>query len=203
LLGLVPLLTQGHLVYEELSTGHSLAEVAVPICIGFGVPFLIVLHMLDRLTTRAVIEVTRDSLAITLVSTLFGTRIVTWARKTIHEVKLNPNNGKLLVRATGREMAECHLVPDRELGQKIADIVREAVFLGTFDYGGVAGRSTRPRSGTAPLLICVLLMAIGGLILIFVPSTGTAGLGIMCLACLLAMITAGITMGTQKKDFFT
>jgi hypothetical protein len=206
LLALVPIVVVALLVYEVVSKATPITEIAPPILIYLVITLLIVLHAVYRLTTRTVIEVSRNSLTITLIN--IGARTMRWGRDTVHEIRLNPNNGKLLVRAAGRDMAEFFLSPDRNLNQRIVDTTQDAVFRDKFEFSDFSDDGkNRPKTHPSPLpivlLLAALIIGIGGYVLASVSAPHSVGMLIIIVGGLLAMIAVGITFGIQERKFFT
>jgi hypothetical protein len=181
----------------------------IPVCLYGPLRLLVLWHAWSRLRTRTMLRVTRDVLTIARVSPAGRCNPVTWPKRIVTEIKRNPFSGKLLVRATGREMTEFPLSPNRDITDWVADTVRHGVFEEEFECADVtdrgpldslkaAARRTHTRSVLSAIGFC---LATVGVALLVVPGLIPFGLGLGLI--FIAAVPLGIAMGTQEKKFYT
>src|SRR3954464_15058866 len=82
---------------------------------------------LGRLCRRIVFDVTADQVRLAFVTGGRVSRHVSWPRAAISQIKLNPFNGKLLIRITGKDLFELYLGPNTEVNQLVADTLAAAL----------------------------------------------------------------------------
>lgn len=180
-----------------------------PVCFHGCLLVLVLWHAWSRLRTRTVLRVTRDALTIARVSPAGRCNPVAWPRQIVTEIKRNPFSGKLLVRATGCEMTEFPLSPNRDITNWVADTVRHGVFEEEFEQADVsdgdggpldllnaAARRARARSILSVLGFCLVTV---GVALLLVPGLIPFGLGLIFISA----VPLGLAMGTQEKKFYT
>ena len=163
-----------------------------------------------RLSRRMIIGVTHDELAVAIVNRFGAGSRMNWSRITIGEVKFNASNGKLLIRIPGQEFVEYFISSKADVTRWVATTVNQAVFQNEFEPAGVAApfpmtRISPPRWSTAALVAAggVLLMASGPIIGIASGGSWSDWLGLgLCGGFSVFIIAAGITLGTQEKDFY-
>lgn len=164
-------------------------------------------HAIWRLRHRLVIDVTRDELAVSVVNLAgFGDRTA-WPRRDVRDVKVNPHNGKLLLRIAGQDSLEYRLSPDRQAARQAAEAIREAVFAGSFTApgGSVSAATVRPPAyrrwiGGAVSSVAAIVGLVGFGLLICGNVTGAM---LIALSVVALTITLGLMYGTQEKKFFT
>jgi hypothetical protein len=179
---------------------------AFPLCLYGSLLALVLWHAWSRLRTRTVLRVTRDALTVARVSPAGRCNPVTWARQIVTEIKRNPFSGKLLVRATGREMTEIPLSPNRDITDWVADAIRQGVFEGEFEPADISdgGPKDPLNAGTRRAHVRSVLSALGfglatiGVVLLLAPGLMPIGLGLIFISA----VPLGIAMGTQKKELY-
>jgi hypothetical protein len=180
----------------------ALAEVVVGLTI-------VVAMGIYRLRRSIEFEVTRDALAIRPRRSAGGIRAVTFARADVREVRLNPYNGKLLVRVRGREAMEVFISPNREVAAFVARTLEgswgaaaeaEAPLPGVAVSGVdrvMGSRASRNVGGA--LVVGVTLGGVGVVVVTWVAWPGAVG-QVALAAGVVAAIVAGFVFGTQEKD---
>lgn len=176
--------------------------------VEFGIPTLVVAWYAACLVRRrVVIDVTRDDLAITLVRAGGGGRRMSWRRGDHPSVGVSEVTGKLLVRCTGMDIKEVYVGSSQAVLNAVVAAVNEAlvVDLAPADQGGFppvvrAGERSR-RADDELLWFFVLLILIGAVCLMF--WWPPAGILLFVVVIALFIPYAGMTRGTQDKEFFT
>ena len=169
----------------------------------------VVLAARYRLRRRIVLEVARDTVSATHVSGRGNGRRVEWPRAKVAEIKLNPTNGKLIIRVAGTDFVELYLGPNVRLNAYVADLLATALHAPVGPataFGNDDAAAVRPGFDgvrSAPLrrvLVGVAgVMAVAGIVLMFLPLPGPP-LGMYLL--IFASAPAGIALGTHERDFY-
>jgi hypothetical protein len=189
--------------------GNTSSHELIPNFIAYGLILaMIFARAWWRLHTRTVIDVTPDELAIATVRPSGrGTRR-SWPRSNVGEVKRNASDGKLLVRITGRDLLEWPISPIAEVTEWVAQAVNRSL---SDEFAPPAPGDAFPPIVTKGYRPFMIALAIGLFVAPFLPliivslKTGDW----MPLIAILSIggiggliIWAGITMGTQDKEFY-
>ena len=129
---------------------------------------------------------------------------MTWPRREVTDVKVNSYSGQLLVRAHGREMVEYKLSPSREVTEWVARRLTEALH---------APLETAPTPSVPPSSLAGEKPALeAGKRLVVGLSACMFGVGVVmfCLGLpvfgwfliLASAVSAGLTLGTQDKEYY-
>jgi hypothetical protein len=167
----------------------------------------ILMRALYRLCSRTVIDVTRNDLSITPIAIFKYFTSATWPRAAIGEIKVNLNNGKMLVRITGKNMFEFYISPSRQATDLAVAAVREAVFRGNFEPVvepqalARSGRQHNRTTLTPSVGIALSLVAVGAM-LVLIPGMAALGCTVVTIALIFTMVAAGISYGTQENKMF-
>src|SRR5258708_24415404 len=193
-----------------IAENRPVTEVLPPI-IMFGPTTLIILTLgLWRLHERTIIDVTHDELAIIMLGPWRCSRRAAWPRKKIIDIKRNLGNNKLLIRITGEDYLEYFLSANPQVTQSVADEVAHSVFHDTFDPASPADAFSLPTPRWQTRRLALILTGIVAAALLILASIlirvggDWAPLGVILffLVFLVTTVTAGITLGTQDKDFY-
>jgi len=193
---------------------HDREPGIIPNAIIYGcIALAILAKAVSRLRQQTVIDVTRDQLSVASVNAWGrGTR-TSWQKRDIGDVKLNPYNGKLLIRITGDDLLEYSICPHREVTRWVAEIVWSAVFDEEFVPLQAPVNALADFPAPHPpvqIRIRGIRYAVAGIL-----ATGVvAGIVLLCLGQPVGMpvliisgfglvIICGLTYGTQEKKFFT
>jgi hypothetical protein len=178
-------------------------DVVVLNAIIYSLPLLIIAAVAAvRLRRRVVLSVTRSSVAVGVLQGHGTGRWVTWPRAKVTQIKINPYNGKLLIRVSGEDLVERYIGPSREANQAVADALAAAlrdVPVGEDESPGAPADPAALRTRRRVLIgtgVALLLTALGLLLMPF-------PFPVLAFYVLLASaVPFGILYGTQDKQFY-
>lgn len=154
---------------------------------------------------RLIVDVARDELAVSVVNLAGAGDRAAWPRRDVREIKLNPHNGKLLLRIAGRDLLEYAISHDPAAAHWAAETLREAVVNGTFAAPRGADAPVRPPASRRRLFSAAsalgFLVALAGVI--FLICGNGIGVLLIVLALVELAVASGLRYGTQDKKFFT
>jgi hypothetical protein len=194
---------------------HEWLPVLPSLAVYGGGLLWVVLAARHRLRRRIVLEVSGRAVSATQTSGGRAGRRREWPRAGVSEIKLNPGNGKLIIRVTGVAFVELYLGPDRALNAHVADTLAAALRepLRALPASGAESSQIAPpahppthdgvrsRALRRVLLAASLVMAAAGALLTFLPLPLPARpMGFYLL--LFSAAPAGVALGTQDKEFY-
>jgi hypothetical protein len=160
-----------------------------------------------RLYRWTLFEVTADRFRIIPWGVLGGASPGDWPRGDILEARANAFNGKLILRIRGQDPLEVFVSANRKVAQFVADQLADALTrqyevapnsaqVATIGDGNWRSASSRQRTATNAAIYMML-----ALLLVAWCVWPTVGL-VLLAAIFLAAIPLGISIGTQRKDFY-
>lgn len=169
----------------------------------------VVLVAVERLRRRIAFEVTADRFGFVFSNVRRAFRAASWPRDKVADVRLNPQNGKLLIRVTGIDLVELYLGPNRQVNTFVAETLAGALHE---TFATAAGDDPASQSPAGPPSIGGpagparwLLLGAGAALLLL-------GLAILVYpwpyrplafyAMVAAGVPFGIVYGTQDKDYY-
>jgi hypothetical protein len=189
----------------------SATDGALPALLMHGVIVAgIVAEALWRLSRRTIIDVTAEELAIAVVNRAGVGRRTVWPRPSINEVKINLSSGKLLIRIPGKDLVEYFISSNAQVTAWVAEKVSAAIFQETFQPVGeglpfpeVSDKKDPFAVGVALGIGGLLLMGAGPIVAVFTSGNRSDWycLG-ACSGLAVLVMAAGITAGTQERDFY-
>jgi hypothetical protein len=189
-------------IFRSIGTGARWTDFVPPFVLdALGICIVLTMAYL-RLYRRVTFEVTANRLRFASQNLLAGTG--DWPREDVIEIRLNEVNGKLIVRARGRDMSEFFISPERQVTRYVIEQLNAAMKK-AYEPVPVAAPFAPINENKAIAIRRSLSVLAYGLLAIFVviwilyPQSGQILLALL----IVAAVPLGIWLGTQKKDFFT
>lgn len=169
------------------------------------IALIVALFALNLTQRRIFIDVTYDQLAITFIRRSGHFRQLIFPRAELLEVKASTINRKLIIHAQEREMTSIYLNPDIKVTQWIASAINSAL-AEPLSVPALVDQFPLPAPGRfhaslgrVLVWVAVALTFAGAAVMVAGIFQGIA-LIVFAVVCLIA--AAGITYGTQEKDFY-
>jgi hypothetical protein len=177
-------------------------RVATSIVIGFDVAICTSLFVAAylRLRRRLSFTINAEDFIFTVWPVMGETRITRWPRRSILGARQESHTGKLVLRIQGQDPLTIYTSPGPQAADAVAQAISQALqhqFLATLP-GAAAPARPRSRRCIAGVCLTTAFLIAGIVILIWGGQWACFGM----LALPLAVITAGVSLGTQDKEFW-